>query len=303
MPQSVLRYVLAAAGICGSLALTMCGGGATTTTSTGTSCQNGICGPGSTGTGGTSASGTGGSSTTGNTTSSTGGGGMTTGSTGPTTTSSGTTTTSSSTTSSSGGCTPAWVCTPWDTGVQPAGSSNAGTRTCTDKNHCNTTVGEPVTTATLPHLDVNYFECNVEPILDKKCGMLGCHGTETGRALRVYAKARLRNVGATFTPAPGCTAGAASSASCIGSNSCPCDAPHTATEWQRNYDAARGFAIDAMGAAIPDEHNSDLTQQPVVGGKSHAGIHLFHATDPEDATIYNWLTGATLGSNACIGLN
>jgi len=177
-----------------------------------------------------------------------------------------------------------------------------GTRTCTDINSCNTNVGKPVTTATLPHLDVNYFECNVEPIFDKKCGMLGCHGTESGRALRVYARARLRHAGENLI-APANCAGSAMSASCIGSNSCPCNAPHTPTEWQRNYDAARGFALDAMGNALPDEHTSDLIQQPVVGGKSHAGIHLFQPADPEDTTIYNWLHGSTLPNNTCIGLN
>jgi hypothetical protein len=180
--------------------------------------------------------------------------------------------------------------------------SQMGHRTCVDSMNCNPPNGMPATTAMLPHLDVNFFECNVEPILDKKCGMLGCHGTETGRALRVYAKARLRHAGETLVHTSGCP-GSASSASCDGSNSCPCDAPHTATEWQRNYDAARGFALDAMGNAIADEHTSDLIQQPVTGGKSHAGIHLFNATDPEDATLFSWLTGATLPNNSCIGIN
>jgi len=287
MPPSALRFFLAVVAMGGSLALTRCGNGESTTTSTGTSCQDGICGPGSSGTGGTTASSgaTGGNSTT--------GGGMTSGST-----SSG----MGSSTSSGGTCTPQWVCTPWDTGVQPAGQSNAGTRTCTDKMNCNNPAGKPATTATLPHLDVNYFECKVEPILDKKCGMLGCHGTETGRALRVYARARLRHAGETLSDPANC-GGSASSASCTAGNSCPCGAKHTATEWQRNYDAARGFALDAMGTPIADEHTSDLIQQPVVGGKSHAGIHLFTSTDPEDATIYSWLTGATLPSNTCIGIN
>jgi hypothetical protein len=183
------------------------------------------------------------------------------------------------------------------------GSSNAATRTCTDANNCGTTVNKPVTSATLPALNVNYFECNVEPILDKKCGMLGCHGVEGSRALRVYAKARLRNLGAIFLPMNGCAAGQATSASCIGSNSCPCDAPHTAAEWQRNYDAARGFAIDAMGNVLATPDQSDLIQQPIVGGKSHAGIHLFQPSDPEHATLLNWLSGSTLPNNTCVGIN
>ena len=199
-------------------------------------------------------------------------------------------------------CTESWLCTPWDTGVQPAGQSNAATRTCTDINSCGTTINKPVTTASLPTLNVNYFECKVEPVLDKKCGMLGCHGTESGRALRVYAKARLRHTGEVLINTAVC-AGSASSDACIGSNSCPCNAPHTPTEWQRNYDAARGFAIDAMGNVLANEAQSDLIQQPVVGGKSHAGIHLFQPSDPEQATILSWLNGATLPNNTCIGIN
>lgn len=199
-------------------------------------------------------------------------------------------------------CTESWLCTPWDTGVQPAGTSNAGTRACTDINNCGTTVNKPVTTATLPSLNVNYFECNVEPIFDKKCGMLGCHGTETGRGLRVYAKARLRHTGEMLTN-PAICMGTVLSDTCIANNSCPCNARHTATEWQRNYDAARGFALDAMGNLLTNEDQSDLVQQPIVGGKSHAGIHLFQSADPEHATILNWLNGATLPNNTCIGFN
>ena len=304
MPPTALRFALAAAGIGGSLALTMCGNGGTTTTSTGSSCPNGICGP-ATGTGGgtASSSGAGGSSTTGS-----GMGGMTT-----TTSSSGTmtssssggmsTSASSSATSSSGStCVPSWLCTPWDTNVQPAGASNMGHRTCTDTKNCNTTVGMPVTTATLPALDVDAFKCNVEPILDKKCGMLGCHGTETGRALRVYAKARLRHAGENLT-LPAICPSSATSASCIGSNSCPCNARHTPTEWQRNYDAARGFALDDMGNVLANQSASDLIQQPVVGGKSHAGIHLFKPNDPEDAAILSWLNNVPLGMTCNVGFN
>ncbi len=35
-----------------------------------------------------------------------------------------------------------------------------------------TTNNKPALTATLPKLDMNYFKCNVQPILDGKCGML-----------------------------------------------------------------------------------------------------------------------------------
>jgi hypothetical protein len=144
-------------------------------------------------------------------------------------------------------------------------------------------------------LDLNYFECNVEPILDAKCGMLGCHGTENGRALRVYARARHRAPTASISNAASC-AGSAQGSSCEGDNSCPCNGKHVALEWQRNYDAARGFALDDMGNVLADLDTSDLIQQPIVGGKSHAGIHLFKPTDPEHAFIKNWMSGATMGT-------
>ena len=52
---------------------------------------------------------------------------------------------------------------------------------------------------------------------------------------------------------------------------------HTPTEWQKNYDSARAFGLDASLQPIPMAQldTSDLIAQPVVGGKVHANIHLF----------------------------
>ncbi|MFT3764370.1 MAG: hypothetical protein QM820_02435 [Minicystis sp.] len=282
----------------GSLALTMCGGGGgeTGTGTTETTCPNGICGPASSSSGMTNTGGAGGMMTSSSSgmggaavSSSSGGGGSTTVS------SSGTTSSTTSSTSS-GGCVESWLCTPWDTGNgTPSNTVNSATRTCTDTHNCGTTNNKPATQATLPALDVNYFECKIEPILDRKCSMLACHGTETGRALRVYARARLREATAVITAAqcPGSMTGT----QCTGSDSCPCNGNHSQKEWQRNFDAARGFALDDNGNALPDQSQSDLIRQPVVGGKSHAGIHLFKMSDPEYATLLNWLSGtATLAS-------
>lgn len=271
MPPFISRYLVAALAIGGSLSLTMCGGGESGT-GTSSSCPNGICGSSSSSSGNTGGGGSASSSSS--------SGGM-----------------SSSSSSSSGGpCTEAWVCSAWDTG----GNGDSATRACTDTNNCGTTTGKPPTTATLPALDDNYFRCNVEPILDKKCSMLGCHGTETGRALRVYARARLRNAPDMFSSSN--CAGTLSGASCTGSNSCPCEAGHSPTEWQRNYDSARGFGLDANGNPLADQSQSDLIAQPVVGGKAHAGIHLFRTTDPEYSTLLNWLNGATLAT-CDVGIN
>lgn len=202
-------------------------------------------------------------------------------------------------TTGTGSCTEAWLCTPWETN----GAGDAATRTCTDAKKCGTVGNKPVEAATLPALDVDFFKCKVEPVLDKKCSMLGCHGTETGRALRVYARARLRRKGETIT-SKSC-GGASDGASCTGSDSCPCDGGHTAKEWRENYDAARGFQLDTMGNPIPAgmEDTSDLLAQPVVGGKAHAGIHLFNKDDAEYTDLKSWVSGSKLGMTCNVGLN
>lgn len=191
-------------------------------------------------------------------------------------------------------CSENWICTPFTT--QGTGS-NQGTRTCSDKNQCGTTLLKPGETASLPALDLNFYKCQVEPILDNKCSQLGCHGTETDRALRLYARGRLRNAAETFVETGCLQAGTkVPAAQCIGSIECICwTGPHTMTEWQRNFDSARSFALDAnlqrIAPAMVD--TSDLLAQPVVGGKSHTGIHLFANTDPDYQTIKQWLSGMT----------
>ena len=275
-----------------SLSLTQCGGESTTGSSTTGACSNGICGSGGeTTTGGTmTTGGMGGSPTTGASMTTTGGMG------GAPTTGAGTTTTSGATTAGattgSGGCVESWLCTPWD-----GKGTNNGTRACTDINNCGTMANKPATTATLPALDKSYFECDVEPILDAKCSMMGCHGTETGRALRIYSRGKLRDASVPLanTPPPpnNCTPTVLSA--CIGTNDCHCAGPHAVQEWDRNFDAARGMMLDANGNPIPAGQvaTSDLLAQPVVGGKSHAGVHLFKLNDAEYTVIKNWLTGST----------
>jgi hypothetical protein len=214
----------------------------------------------------------------------------------------GTTTTSGGPTTSSGMCAEAWQCTPWETD----GTSDAAKRTCTDLTKCGTTNSKPAETATLPALDLDYYKCKVEPILDRSCAHLGCHGTETGRALRVYARGRLRHTGEMLVQNTcGNPNGMVLSDKCIGSIECGCfTAPHTATEWSRNFDAVRGFDLDAAGnpLAAGMEDTSDLIAQPIVGGKAHAGVHLFAAADPEHATFKSWLGGAKLGMT-CVTTN
>jgi hypothetical protein len=203
-------------------------------------------------------------------------------------------------TTSSGPCTEAWACTPWETD----GTSDAATRTCTDTNDCGTMKTKPIESAMLPPLDLDFFKCNVEPILDRKCAMLGCHGTEQGRALRVYARGRKRLAGQQLSN-PACGSGSTPSDGCDGVNQCLCAAPHTDAEWRRNFDAARGFAMDSAGKKLTSTKldKSELLAQPVVGGLAHAGIHLFNKNDAEYAQIKNWMSGAKLGMPCATGAN
>ncbi|HRI67568.1 MAG TPA: hypothetical protein PK156_25160 [Polyangium sp.] len=203
---------------------------------------------------------------------------------------------SSSGAGGSTGCVEAWLCSPWQTDS----TSNNGTRTCTDLNNCGTTATKPPESAMLPALDLDFYKCNVEPIFDRGCAQLACHGTETGRALRIYARGRHRITGEMLL-VTGCNKPAGTtvpSESCEGGIECACwTAPHTPTEWQRNFDAARGFGLDTQGTPIPagQEDTSELISQPIIGGKAHAGIKMFASGDPEHQTLKQWLSGAKLG--------
>ena len=153
----------------------------------------------------------------------------------------------------------------------------------------------------LPALDPEYYECNVEPVLVRNCSMMGCHGTETGRGYRIYARGRLRITGLSITE-PGCLSAGTMSPSedCIGNIECKCwSVPQIPIERRRSFDSARGFALDATGAALTDMTRSELLAQPLVGGGfAHAGIFMWSAGDAEYSAVKMWLEGATRGS-AC----
>jgi hypothetical protein len=83
-----------------------------------------------------------------------------------------------------------WVCSPWE--AEPG--SDEATRTCTDENQAGTTACKPDEgPINLPALDLEYFKCQVMPVFQRGCAGMGCHGTDVGRPLRVYARGRLRN--------------------------------------------------------------------------------------------------------------
>lgn len=196
------------------------------------------------------------------------------------------------------GCVERWECSAWDTG----GTGSTATRTCTDLDACGTTCTRPALTTTLPALDLPCFQCNVFPIWARSCGFLGCHGTESTRALRIFARGRHRSTDETWAEPTACGGRAAGathpSADCEGDLQCMCQSlPLSAREWQRNFDSARGFALDSAGVPLASVTSSELLTQPLVGGGfTHQGIHFWHAGDPEYTTIRNWLSGSTLPS-------
>jgi hypothetical protein len=194
-------------------------------------------------------------------------------------------------------CAESWECTTWEA---PLGSDQA-TRTCVDRNDTGTTACKPSEgPVTLPALDLDYYKCRVSPIIQRGCAMMGCHGTETGRPFRTYARGRLRNdqiVNRTGTCIPQ-TGQVNLQEAGTGTVMCEGWLPHTAEEWKKNFDSARSFML-----GVTDPADSDLLLQPVVGGKPHIEIKLFRDTDADYATIRDWLGGATLGQACNTGVN
>lgn len=194
-------------------------------------------------------------------------------------------------------CAESWECTSWEA---PPGSDQA-TRTCTDRNQAGTTACKPSEgPVTLPALDLDYYKCRVSPIIQRDCSMMGCHGTETGRPFRTYARGRLRNnqiVNRTGTCIP--SSGQVNLQE-AGTGTVMCEGwlPHTALEWKKNFDSARSFLL-----GITNPADSDLLLMPVVGGKPHIEIKLFRETDTDYVTIRDWLGGATLGQTCNTGVN
>jgi hypothetical protein len=186
-------------------------------------------------------------------------------------------------------CLEDWTCTPWEA---QSGTDQA-TRVCTDRNMIGTTECKPPEgPVTLPALDLPYFQCNVQPILDRGCSMMGCHGTDEGRAFRVYSRGRLRN-SEIVDRVDSCLQTGTVDLQEAGSGTVMCEGwlPHTEAEWRKNFDSARSFMLDV---AAPEQ--SELLLQPVVGGRPHVGVHLFTESDPDYQTIRAWLGGATLPS-------
>jgi hypothetical protein len=186
-------------------------------------------------------------------------------------------------------CLEDWTCTPWE--AQPG--TDQAVRVCTDRNMIGTTECKPPEgPVTLPALDLAYFQCNVQPIFDRGCSMMGCHGTDEGRYFRVYSRGRLRN-DEIVDRVDSCLATGTVNLQEAASGTVMCEGwlPHTDAEWRKNFDSARSFMLGVSAA-----EQSELLLQPVVGGRPHVGVHLFTESDPDYQTIRSWLNGATLPS-------
>jgi hypothetical protein len=107
----------------------------------------------------------------------------------------------------------------------------------------------------LPELDRNDFRCNVQPVLQARCGFIACHG-DAGQPFRVYARNRLRLDLDLSRPELR-------------------NAPLSAEEEQRNFDVARGFARGGSAKAL-------LLRKPLdesAGGFFHRARDLYGGTD------------------------
>ncbi len=131
----------------------------------------------------------------------------------------------------------------------------------------------------LPTLDVDYFRCEVQPVLAARCGFFACHGSAT-RPFRVYARNRLRfDVAASER-----------------------ETPLRPAELAFNYESARAFAGDPRRPSL-------LLLKPLEedeGGFVHAGATLYgrgdvflDAGDPGYTRLADWIGGATAPA-ACV---
>jgi hypothetical protein len=132
-------------------------------------------------------------------------------------------------------------------------------------------------------LDYNFFVCNVQPVLMRRCSYLACHGTAQ-HALRLYSpgKLRLTDDGTRNTR----------------------DSGLSADEVQLNYRAASGMVLTATPAqrAQPDVQAVLLLGKPLArraGGGEHHGVGIFPAypafdpaDDPEWNALVQWVQGA-----------
>jgi hypothetical protein len=122
-------------------------------------------------------------------------------------------------------------------------------------------------------LDRKYFECQVQPVLDKSCSQNACHG-DARRPFHVFARNRMRVVGTNVQR----------------------DLPLSTEELDANFTNALGFA------SPDDPPKSWLLMKPLderAGGYFHRGQDLFggddvfvSTDDPDYERLLGWISGA-----------
>jgi hypothetical protein len=133
-------------------------------------------------------------------------------------------------------------------------------------------------------LDYNYFVCNVQPVLIRRCSYLACHGNPQ-HALRIYSAGKLRlNDDGTRNGR---------------------DSLLTSDEVNLNFQSATGLVLTAtpQERAAPDLQKVLLLGKPLArreGGAEHHGVAIFPvfpaktvSDDPEFISLVLWVQGAT----------
>lgn len=128
-------------------------------------------------------------------------------------------------------------------------------------------------------LDRTYFECNVQPVWDRSCSALGCHG-DARRPFHVFTRNRMRLDGTNTER----------------------NRVLSQQEMDHNFNNSVGFATS-------DPDASWLLRKPLdpeAGGFFHFGKELFEGDDvwtsdedKEYATVRAWLGGATADPASC----
>lgn len=139
---------------------------------------------------------------------------------------------------------------------------------------------QPQDGARVSPLDLNYFACNVQRPLIRRCSMLACHGSSTVgsdgtvyyHALRIFSPGKLRLVPA--------------------STMNDRDQQLTIDELDGNFTAAQGLTFGAPTLADVPLLRKPLS--PTAGGGEHVGGALFvDQSDADYVAISNWVSGST----------
>ncbi len=122
-------------------------------------------------------------------------------------------------------------------------------------------------------LDMGYYQCQVQPLMDRSCAFSGCHG-DPARPLLVYSTSKTRIAGDEL----------------LGEGL-------TDKEVCANY-------YRVMAFAQVDPPQSQLITKPATldgfASQFHAGNYMFGAEDPEALCLIDWMQGAVQPEQASL---